>query len=66
MATATIIKRYNPEKFFNRNPTLLGSVSGIHFYEHPVYGDESPLVAKLPDGTVGLTCHWEVPAEHEI
>lgn len=52
--------------FLSRNPTLIGIVAGIRFYEHPTYGDESPLVAILPDGRKKLSPYWECPDACEL
>lgn len=35
----------NAKKFLAQAPTLIGQIAGCKFYEHPVYGDESPMVA---------------------
>lgn len=55
-----IYRKFNREKFLGDNPTLIGVVAGIKFYEHPKKGDESPLIADT--GTeIGLTDFWELP-----
>ena len=55
-----VYRKLNKEKVMARNPELIGVVAGIRFYEHPAYGDESPLIADT--GTeFGLTDFWELP-----
>lgn len=49
------------EAFMSRKPTFIGRVNGIDLYEHPVYGDESPLVAMTAEGLVKRTSNWELP-----
>lgn len=46
--------------FLARKPTLIGIVAGVHFYEHPAYGDEAPLVA-IAGGKLRRTDCWELP-----
>lgn len=36
--------------FLAKHPTLIGTVAGISFYEHPEYGDEMSLCVIVPDG----------------
>lgn len=60
-----ITRKLNKEKTMARNPEHLGTVAGIKFYEHPIYGDESPIIADT--GTeFGVTDFWEVPTLDEI
>jgi hypothetical protein len=47
--------------FLARKPTLIGIVAGNYFYEHPTYGDESPLVMISSEGNVRLSDHYELP-----
>lgn len=46
----------------------LGTVGGVDFYEHPVLGDERPLMAHCP--SLGLfeedTDWWELPQADEV
>lgn len=36
---------YNYDKFMAQKPTHLGTVYGeVEVYEHPVYGDEAPVI----------------------
>lgn len=48
-------------RFMAKKPTYIGTVHGVDLYEHPVLGDESPLVAITPAGRVLSTEHWELP-----
>lgn len=41
--------------------TYIGAVDGVPFYEHPVYGDESPLLYINHEGKVKLSDHYELP-----
>lgn len=61
----TITKPYSREKVMADNPTLSGVVGEVKFYEHPKFGDESPLIADTGD-QFGLTDHWELPSLEEI
>lgn len=50
----------------SHNPTLIGCVGGYRFYEHPLFGDEAPLLAENEDGAWGNTHHFEPPSVDEI
>ena len=63
--TDLFVKLYNKEKMMSKNPTLIGCVAGIKFYEHPDYGDEYPLVA-VKDDECGLTDFCELPELEEL
>lgn len=53
------------DKVMARNPTLMGTTMGFKFYEHPVHGDESPMI--ISDGTkCGISHYWEVPSIEEM
>ena len=52
--------------FLAKKPTLIGRVAGHAFYEHPTYGDESPLIMITPDGKVKKSDHWELPDASDI
>jgi hypothetical protein len=55
-------KKYIPSRVFAENPTLIGTVSGIEYYEHPRYGDEYPLIAYDRElNLMGLSNFWELP-----
>lgn len=62
-----LVKVYGPDlSWWQDHATLIGTVSGIRFYEHPYLGDEAPLIAVLPDGTMGDTDFWELPSIDEV
>jgi len=63
--TTMIMRHYNKEKFMSANPTLIGVVNGIRFYEHPTCGDEVPLVA-VSDDFCGLTDFWDLPEFEDL
>lgn len=50
------------------NPTHIGTVAGIRFFEHPTKGDESPLVIFDRSNTNRwiITEFWEVPGIEEL
>ncbi len=52
--------------FIARNPTFIGRVLDVDFYESPIYGDEVPLVAITSDGELRHTHNWELPSHDEI
>lgn len=54
------------EKFLAYNPTLLGSVYGWKLYEHPTKGDEAPVIAICPKGTVYNTCEFEYTDAYDL
>ena len=54
------------QKFLAKKPTLIGSVAGSKFYEHPTGGDESPLIEITPQGTIILTGWWDLPTVDEL
>lgn len=45
-------------RFLAKNPTLLATVRGINFYEHPTRGDEAPVYA-IVDGRLIETDAWD-------
>lgn len=53
-------------RFMAMKPTLIGRVRGYDFYEHPEYGDESPLRTITPDGRVKKTEFYELPTAAEF
>jgi hypothetical protein len=46
--------------------TLIGSVCGVPFYEHPTLGDESPLLYITKDGRAKVSDFWEMPTVDEL
>lgn len=53
------------KEFLAAKPTLICTVAGVRFYEHPVYGDEYPLVA-IVGGKKKTTSFLEVPTLDEV
>ena len=47
------------------NPTLIGVVNGISFYENPELGDEAPLMVKY-QGEWRDSCFWDLPGWEEV
>ena len=56
----------NAREFLEKNPTHIATVLGVDLYEHPEYGDESPLVAITSDGRKCKTDLWDVPSIEEM
>jgi len=56
----------NAQKFLSNNPTLIGVVAGVRFYEHPFYGDEMTLVMITPRGRKITSTFWELPSFDEV
>lgn len=55
------------EKLMASNPHLFATVKGFKFYEHPIHGDESPLMMMKPDGELIEFSDWfEVPTPYEL
>lgn len=50
------------ERFLAKNPTFIGRVNEWDFYECPIDGDESPLIAITEAGFKRLTSEWELPS----
>ena len=40
-------------------PTFIGKLDGLRYFEHPFYGDESPLIVII-NGTWYLSTEWEI------
>lgn len=52
--------------FLAHNPTLIGTVNGDSFYEHPLKGDDAPLVIVSYHGNVCYNTEWwELPSSEE-
>lgn len=49
-----------------REATLIGTVCGVPFYEHPLHGDESPLLYIDAQGKARVSDFWELPAIEEM
>lgn len=55
------------KRFLSQQPELMGIVLGYRFYEHPVYGDESPLIVITPEGKKKLSGFYDyVPDMDEL
>ena len=55
------------KKLMSLNPHLFATVKGFKFYEHPIRGDESPLMMMKPDGELIEFSDWfEVPTPYEL
>lgn len=52
--------------FLSWSPTLIGTVAGVRFYEHPIDGDESPLLAVMPDGRLADTGEYDLPEADQV
>lgn len=52
-------------KFLARNPTLIGTVAGDSFYEHPEHGDIVPLVVIRSNGRISYSDFYDLPSVEE-
>ena len=48
------------DEFLSHKPTLIGRVGGVPFYEHPILGDEHPMLAII-DGRLVNTQEYDLP-----
>lgn len=48
--------------FLAKKPTYINSICGVDYYEHPAYGDESPLICILADGRLKRSAYWDMPS----
>lgn len=58
-------KILNKKDFLASNPNYVGTVADIRFYECPVHGDESPLIAIKGEHCV-LTSDFDMPCADEM
>ena len=58
-------REFSREKFLARNPSLIGVVAGVRFYECVIHGDEAPLIA-VTDEQCGYTDYYELPKLDEF
>ncbi|EHA1078713.1 hypothetical protein FG297_22540 [Vibrio alginolyticus] len=58
-------KILNKKDFLASNPNHVGTVANIRFYECPVRGDESPLIAIKGEHCV-LTSDFDMPCADEM
>lgn len=57
----------NQRKVTEHNPTLLATVNGYTFHEHPIKGEDAPLIVRdLHDGTWYFSDFWDVPSTLEL
>tara|TARA_R110002012_G_scaffold63756_3_gene167685 strand:+ start:5046 stop:5234 length:189 start_codon:yes stop_codon:yes gene_type:complete len=55
------------EKLMASNPHLFATVKGYNFYEHPIHGDESPLMMMQPNGELIEFSDWfDIPDPDEL
>ena len=55
------------EKLMASNPHLFATVNGFKFYEHPIHGDESPLMMMQPNGELIEFSDWfDIPDPDEL
>jgi hypothetical protein len=52
--------------FLAKDPTHIGTVLGVDYFEHPTLGDESPLIEIGADGKLKLSDWWELPSVNEV
>lgn len=55
----------NADKFFAHNPTLIGVVSGIKFWEDPIHGDGRGMIAQDASGLY-RTDWFDLPEPNDI
>ena len=60
-----LIRDLPRDKVIARNPTLVGMVLGVRFYECAIHGDDAPLIA-ITDEQCGYTDFYDVPKDHEL
>ena len=57
----------NYSEIMGQDPTLVGVVAGLHFYEDPEEGDEGPLLVTLPAlSRAAITDCWDLPDGEEL
>ena len=60
-----LIRDLSRDKVMARNPTLVGIVLGVRFYECAIHGDDAPLIA-ITEAQCGYTDFYDVPKDHEL
>jgi len=63
---APLYRRLSATKVLAANPTLIGTVLGIHFYEHPSYGDEVGMIAIDLSGVAYQTDWYDLPNDCDL
>ena len=63
-----VYKRIDKAKFMAKNPTLIGVVGALTFYEHPTYGDEIGLIAvsNIVENLAIQTDYYDLPTLEEL
>lgn len=57
----------NYSEIMGQEPTLVGVIAGLHFYEDPEEGDEGPLLVTLPAlKLAAITDCWDLPDGEEL
>ncbi len=63
--TKIVIRAINKGHLMAMDPTLVGEVGPYKFYEHPIWGDEAPLIA-VGNNECGLTDYFDLPTLEEL
>jgi hypothetical protein len=50
--------------FMGQNPTVIGVVGPVTYYEHPTYGDEAPMFF-IEDGKLRRSEHWDIDSAQD-
>ena len=48
------------DQFLAKKPYFMASIGGAGLYEHPIHGDEAPIMAVFKDGRVIETDFYEL------
>lgn len=52
------------QAFMNQNPTVVGMVGPVTYYEHPTLGDEAPLYF-IEDGKLRRSEFWDLESAQD-
>lgn len=63
---AQYFRKLNATKVLAAKPTLIGTVLGVRFYEHPTRGDEVGTVAIDLNGNAWQTDFYDLPHDDEL
>jgi len=66
MDFAPLYRRLSAAKVLAANPTLIGTVLGIRFYEHPSLGDETGLIVIDLNGVAYQTDWYDLPRDVDL
>lgn len=50
--------------FMAQNPTIIGVVGSVTYYEHPTAGDEAPLFF-IEDGKLRESVYWDIESAQD-